>query len=275
MTTPETAAAAWRGPREAVTFFVIGLIAGLLSGMFGVGGGVVIVPALVFALRMAQKRASNTSLAVIVPVAVVGIVSYAVSGSLDASAWVPGLILGAGGVVGSIIGAKLLPLIPVAVLQLGFSGLMVIAIISLFLVIPTRGEPFPLTAWASVGLVFLGLAVGILSKLLGVGGGIIIVPVLLLIFGVSDLLARVTSLIAMVPTAIAGTVDSVRSGKADFVGAAFLALGAILTPPVGAWLAQTVDPFTGNVLFAIFLAGISIQLFLRGLKGLRAKEAGA
>ncbi|MGB4779563.1 sulfite exporter TauE/SafE family protein [Microbacterium sp.] len=258
-----------RTPRQIVSFLGIGLAAGLLSGMFGVGGGVIIVPALVLLVGMAQKRASNTSLAVIVPVAVVGIISYAVNGHLDPTAWVPGLILGAGGVIGSLIGAKLLPRVPVPALQLGFAALLVVAIVSLFLVVPSRGEPFPLGVWSALGLIVLGLAVGILSKLLGVGGGIIIVPALLLIFGVSDLLARATSLIAMVPTAVAGTIDSVRSGKADFVGAALLACGAILTPPLGAWLAQAVDPFTGNVLFAIFLAAIAVQLTVRGLKGLR------
>ena len=268
MTNPQSAAAR-RGAREIATFFGIGLVAGLLSGMFGVGGGVIIVPALVLLVGMAQKRASNTSLAVIVPVAVVGIISYAVSGHLNVTAWVPGLILGAGGVLGSLIGARLLPRVPVPVLQLGFAALLVVAIVSLFLVVPSRGEPFPLSVWSALGLVGLGLAVGVLSKLLGVGGGIIIVPALLLIFGVSDLLARATSLIAMVPTAIAGTVDSVRSGQADFVGAALLAVGAILTPPIGTWLAQAVDPFTGNALFAVFLAAIAVQLVVRGVKGLK------
>ena len=258
-----------RNARFFISCFAIGLVAGLLSGMFGVGGGIIIVPALVLTLQMAQKRASNTSLAVIVPVAVVGVISYAAGGHLDPSAWVPGLILGAGGVAGSFIGAKLLPKVPVPALQLGFAAMLVVAIISLFLVIPSRGEPFPLSPAAVIGLVVLGLAVGILSKLLGVGGGIIIVPTLLLLFGVSDLLARATSLIAMVPTAVAGTIDSIRSRQADFVAAAVVAAGAVLTPPVGAWLAQSVDPLTGNILFAVFLAAVAVQLVMRGIRGLR------
>ncbi|MBN9172149.1 MAG: sulfite exporter TauE/SafE family protein, partial [Microbacterium sp.] len=71
----------------------IGLVSGLMSGLFGVGGGTVIVPLLVLLLRFDQRLASGTSLAAVVPTAIVGVISYAVHGSV---AWIPAVILAAG-----------------------------------------------------------------------------------------------------------------------------------------------------------------------------------
>ena len=97
--------AAPRTARFVVLCIVIGLIAGLMSGMFGVGGGTVIVPLLVFLLGFDQKLAAGTSLAAIVPTATVGVISYGLNGTV---AWIPALILAAAAVVGSgavVVGA--------------------------------------------------------------------------------------------------------------------------------------------------------------------------
>ena len=75
-----SAATAHRSPRFVMSCIAVGLAAGLLSGLFGVGGGTVIVPMLVLLLGFDQKLASGTSLAAIVPTAVVGVISYAVMG---------------------------------------------------------------------------------------------------------------------------------------------------------------------------------------------------
>jgi uncharacterized membrane protein YfcA len=87
----------------------VGLAAGLLSGLFGVGGGTVIVPMLVLILAYGQKLASGTSLAAIVPTAAVGVISYAVH---DSVAWIPAVILAVGSVAGAQIGTWLLQSCP-------------------------------------------------------------------------------------------------------------------------------------------------------------------
>lgn len=79
MTSSEPAA---RTPRTILTCVGIGLAAGLLSGLFGVGGGTVIVPMLVLLLGFDQRRAAGTSLAAIVPMASVGVISYALHGAV-------------------------------------------------------------------------------------------------------------------------------------------------------------------------------------------------
>jgi uncharacterized protein len=253
-----------RGPRAVSLFIVIGLIAGLMSGLFGVGGGTVIVPLLVLLLHFDQRLAAGTSLAAIVPTSIVGVISYAVHGSV---AWVPALILAAGAVVGAQIGTWLLPRLSQTVLRWCFIGFLVAVIVSLFLVIPSRDAQLELT-WITVpGLVLLGLITGVLSGLLGVGGGIVVVPVLILLFGTSDLIAKGTSLLMMIPTAISGTVGNMRRRNVDLFAAALIGIAACTTTALGAWIATLVDPFVGNVLFAAYLVFIVVQMSIRTLRG--------
>ncbi|HMS38540.1 MAG TPA: sulfite exporter TauE/SafE family protein, partial [Arachnia sp.] len=81
-----------RVPRWLI-YVVVGLASGLMSGLFGVGGGTVIVPLLVLLAAFDQRLASGTSLAAIVPTAVIGVVSYAIMGEVS---W------GAAGLLGGV-----------------------------------------------------------------------------------------------------------------------------------------------------------------------------
>lgn len=108
----------------------IGLAAGVLSGLFGVGGGVIMVPAMVLLAGMAQQRASATSLASIVPIAVVGTFIFGMSDSVDLPA---AAVLIVGSLVGVQIGARLMARIGDDRLRIGFAVFMIaIAITMLF-----------------------------------------------------------------------------------------------------------------------------------------------
>jgi uncharacterized membrane protein YfcA len=270
MTAPDTA----RPPHDTrfyITCAAIGLLAGLLSGLFGVGGGTVIVPFLVLFLHFDQRLAAGTSLAAIVPTATVGVISYAVHGSV---AWIPALLLAAGAVVGAQVGTWLLPRLSLTVLRWAFVGFLVAVIISLFVVVPSRDAVLTLTWFSGVALVVLGVVTGILSGLIGVGGGIIVVPALMLLFGTSDLIAKGTSLLMMIPTAVSGTIGNVRRRNVDLVAAAIVGIAACTTTALGAWAATVLDPFVGNMLFAAYLVIIAVQMALRAWRG-RPRAAGA
>ncbi len=262
MTTPTA-----RPPRTA-RFYVLclatGLAAGLLSGLFGVGGGTVIVPLLVLLLRFDQRLAAGTSLAAIVPTAMVGVISYAATGSV---AWIPALILAGGAVIGAQGGTWLLPRVPVTALRWGFVGFLVVVIVTLFIVIPSRDAELPLTVGIGFALAGLGLITGVLAGLLGVGGGIIVVPALMLGFGTSDLIAKGTSLLMMIPTALSGTIGNVRRRNVDLLAAVLIGGAACTTTALGAWIATIVDPLVGNILFAAFLAFIAVQMALKAVRG--------
>ncbi|MBS0024282.1 sulfite exporter TauE/SafE family protein [Microbacterium paraoxydans] len=255
-----------RGPRAYAAFIGIGLLAGLLSGLFGVGGGTVIVPLLVLLLQFDQRLAAGTSLAAIVPTASVGVISYATTGSV---AWIPALILAAGAVVGAQIGTRLLPRISQTALRWGFVGFLVVVIVSLFLVIPSRDAVFELTWLTGIALVAVGVGTGILAGLIGVGGGVIVVPVLMLAFGTSDLVAKGTSLLMMIPTAVSGTVGNLRNRNVDLLAAVLIGVAACTTTALGAWLATIVDPTLGNLLFAAYLVVIAVQMALKAVRGRR------
>jgi uncharacterized membrane protein YfcA len=258
-----------RGPRAYTAFIGIGLIAGLLSGLFGVGGGTVIVPLLVLFLHFNQRLGAGTSLAAIVPTATVGVVSYAINGSV---AWIPALILAAGSVVGAQIGTRMLPKISQTVLRWFFVGFLVVVIVSLFLVIPSRDAEFELQLLNGIALVLVGVATGILAGLIGVGGGVIVVPILMLAFGTSDLVAKGTSLLMMIPTAISGTIGNLRNRHVDLVAAALVGVSACTTTALGAWLATLIDPQVGNMLFAAYLVVIAVQMAMKAIKGRKKKD---
>ncbi len=255
--------AAKRGARFWFTLVGIGLAAGLLSGMFGVGGGTVIVPLLVLLLGFDQRLAAGTSLAAIVPLAAIGVVFYAASGAVG---WLAGLILAAGAVVGAQIGTRLLRRVSQKLLRWGFVVFLVVVIVGLFIVVPSRDAQVELSPLLALGLLAVGVFTGIVAGLIGVGGGVIVVPFLMLAFGTSDLEARGTSLLMMIPTAISGTVGNLRHRNVDVGVAAVVGAAACTTTALGAWCATLIDPFTGNVLFAGFLTVIATQLAIKALR---------
>ena len=256
-----------RDARFVLSCIGVGLAAGLLSGLFGVGGGTVIVPMLVLLLRFDQRLAAGTSLAAIVPTAAVGVVSYAVHGSV---AWIPALILAAGAVVGAQIGTWLLPRVSLFALRWAFIAFLLGVIVSLFLVIPSRDAGLPLTVWSIIGLVVLGLITGTIAGLIGVGGGIIVVPALMLLFGTSDLIAKGTSLLMMIPTAISGTIGNLRRNNVDLPAAALIGVAACTTTALGAWIATLLDPLAANILFAVFIVFIATQMAVRTIRSRKA-----
>ncbi|MDT3315508.1 sulfite exporter TauE/SafE family protein [Microbacterium sp. KSW4-11] len=263
-TTPPVA----RTPRYYLGALGIGLLAGLMSGMFGVGGGTVIVPLLLTLLVFDQKRAAGTSLAAIVPTAAVGVVSYAAVGAV---AWVPALILAGAAVVGAQIGTWLLARLPQNAIRWGFIAFLVVVIVMLFIVVPSREAELPLTWLTGTGLAVLGVFTGVMAGLLGVGGGVIVVPALMFLFGTSDLVAKGTSLLMMIPTAISGTIGNLRRHNVDLVAAGVIGVAACTTTALGAWLATLVDPFTANVLFAVYLTFIAAQLSIKAVRAHRAR----
>jgi uncharacterized protein len=246
---------------------IIGLVAGFFSGLFGVGGGVIIVPLLIMLAQFDQRRASGTSLTAILPTAVAGAAGYAVRGEVD---WIAAICIAAGAVVGSFIGAWLLHRLPQGVLRWIFIVFLVLMAARMALFAPDRGASMEIDAGLVLALVGLGLLTGTLSGLLGVGGGVIVVPVLMIFFGMGDLVAKGTSLLMMIPTSVAGTVANVRRGNSDVRAAMILGLLAVPASLAGVAVATIVPPRLGTVLFAALLLFTAVQLAGRALRARRS-----
>ena len=249
-----------------------GLVGGLLSGMFGVGGGIVMVPMLMWWARMDQRRASTTSLVAIVPSAIVGSVGFGLNGEID---YFAAALIAVGAVIGAPIGAWLLRTLPLGWLRwLFISGLLIIAV-RLILVAPERGGSLEIDVLPIVGLVALGFVMGVASGMFGIGGGVIAVPLLIALFGMGDLVAKGTSLLAMIPSALSGTIANLRAGMVDVRQGLIVGIAAACASLGGVALAFLVPPQVAGVLFGILLLAVVAQLSVRAIRAQRAARAGA
>lgn len=247
---------------------LLGIVAGYLSGLFGVGGGVIVVPILLL-LGLDQRIAVGSSVAAILPTAIVGAAGYGLSGSVD---WIAGAMLALGIVAGAQFGSYLLNILPRDVLFWLFLSFMIVVVVSLWIVIPERDDEIELTILSSIALVLTGVVTGVLSALLGVGGGIIIVPVLIFFFGASDLIAKGTSLLMMVPGSISATIGNARRQNLNFRIAAYVGISACVASPLGLLTAHAISPFWSNVAFSVLMAGVAIQLLVKRLRTRKKKS---
>ncbi|WP_158865930.1 sulfite exporter TauE/SafE family protein [Leifsonia sp. AG29] len=252
--------------RPWFTIIVIGLVGGVLSGLFAIGGGIVMIPLLTMFARLNQRVAAATSLAAIVPTSIVGSVTYLIAGEVDLLA---GLLVSVGAVVGALAGTALLKRIPLTWLRWLFIVFILLVAARLFFLTPQRGHEVAFTPAIGVGYVILGVVMGVLSGLFGIGGGIIAVPALINVFGVSDLIAKGTSLIVMIPTSVVGTISNWRAKNVDIPTGLALGVAATVASIPGAALALALPPQLSSTLFGLLLIGVAAQLTWKAIKAQR------
>jgi uncharacterized membrane protein YfcA len=242
----------------------VGVLAGFLSGLFGVGGGILIVPGLVLLLRMDQRRAHGTSLAAIVPIALAGVAGYALADAVD---WAAGALLIIGAATGALIGTRALRTISETWLRGLFAVFLLLAAARLFFPFAEAIGRGPLDAAGVVGLIGLGLVSGGVAGLLGVGGGIVIVPALVLLFSVPDAVAKGTSLLVIIPTALVGTISNVRFTIANLSVAAVVGVVGVVSAFGASQLSTALPPRLSRILFAVLLVAVAAQLLVRLRRG--------
>ncbi|MGZ4124317.1 MAG: sulfite exporter TauE/SafE family protein, partial [Actinomycetota bacterium] len=220
-------------PLRFVLGILVGFVAGIGSGLFGVGGGVVTTPAVNVLLGGSAIEAVATPLPVIFPTSLVGAWTYYKAGevSLRAAGWgaltgIPGAILGA--YLTDFVNAHLV--LFVTALLLGWTGYQVI-----------RGRK-PRVAWekgTTPGWKYaaIGLAAGFTSGLLGVGGGIIMVPAFTVLIGMPLRRALGTSLVTISALVVPGTIVHWWLGHIDWAIFTALTVGVIPGARLGAKVA--------------------------------------
>jgi uncharacterized membrane protein YfcA len=108
----------------------------------------------------------------------------------------------------------------------------------------------------------IGLAAGSAAGLLGVGGGIVMVPAMVLLLGFDQHVAQGTSLVVIIPAALAGSVTHYRNGRVSLRDAALLAGGGVLGAALGSTLALSVDDALLRRMFAVFLLVVAVRMVL-------------
>lgn len=236
-----------------------GIGAGLLSGMFGLGGGIIIVPGLMFALRMDQRRAHGTSLAGVLPISMASIITYWTHDHIN---WSVALWLTIGSVAGALVGARLLAVLPKKTLTMLFVAVLAIAGIRMFFEIDSTGTTVVNVATAVV-LIIIGFFVGALAGMLGIGGGLITVPIMVVIFHVPPAVAKGTALAVVIPTALSGTIQNLANKNADLFAALLVSITGIFSAVAGGWVAAQMTPAVSNFLFAVLLIVIAGRMLLQ------------
>lgn len=112
------------------------------------------------------------------------------------------------------------------------------------------------------GLVLIGLAAGFLAGLLGVGGGILMVPAMVLLLGFDQHVAQGTSLLVIIPAALSGSYTHHRNGRLVLRDAAFLAAGGVIGAVAGSVFALSIEDLLLRRLFAAFLLIVGVRMLL-------------
>ena len=244
-----------------MTAFLLGLVTGMTSGLLGVGGGIVLVPLLGRFLALEQKRAQATSLAVLVLTATAAALAYGAVGSVDF-----GLAarLALGGIVGARLGAKAAHGLPSATLRRAFGVLELL--VGLRMLVPglPAGAWLALPGLAGAALeVASGFVTGALSGLLGVGGGVILVPILTLLFGVPQHEAQGVSLFMIIPTAFVGAWTQLRQGHVVRPLVPPIAVASVVTAIAAAAIAHQLPGQLLRQLFGGLLVAVGASMALR------------
>ena len=249
-------------PTDVAIGVGIGLVSGILSGLFGVGGGIVMTPGIQVLLGAPPIVALATPLPVIFPTALAGALTYRRDGEVDtrAAAWLVGP-----GLVGAVVGAWLTDLIDTTLLLLVTAILLASQAANILRGI-RPGVPHPTPRHASPPvLAAIGVVAGFISGLLGIGGGLVMVPLLAGRLGMPLKRALGTSLLAIVALVVPGTIVHAFLGHIDLGIFFVLAAGAVPGARLGAGLAlgareRTLRLVVGAGLLAIAVGYAVAQL---------------
>lgn len=244
---------------------LIGLVAGYLSGQFGIGGGIVTTPALRLLLAQPELIAVGTPLPVIIPTAVAGAVSYARKGLVDLRV---GAAIGAVGGAFSVLGAWGATLVGGDIVLIVTAVLIIYVAVDMGLAAMRHerqlhpGHPHAERQRSWRWLAGLGVVTGLYSGFLGLGGGFIVVPALVRIFAFPMKRAVGTSLVAVSLLAVPGTIAHYLLGNVDVGIALALSAGVVPGALLGAHVTAAAKERSVRIGFAALLLAVGLLLGL-------------
>lgn len=231
--------------------FLVGFLGGAFGGLVGLGGGTVMIPLMVGVLRLSQHKAHGTSLVAVFFTGLVGAFTYGLQGSLDLKA---AFFLALTAILTARLGARYAHGLPERELKRAF-GWFLVAVSFLLLLRPylapmglVRGEVLE-----DLTLLLAGALTGFLSGMMGVGGGTIMVPAMVLLLGMPQHTAQGTSLLAMVPASLVGAYTHLRLGNVEEKLALGLVPGVLVGTFFGGELAHFLPEGALRVVFAAVL----------------------
>jgi len=218
-----------------IELILVGIFIGTMAGFFGIGGGMILVPVLL-ALGFDIKGAIGISIVQMVFSSVFGSYLNHKKGTLIIG---EGLFVGIGGFVGGFIGGKVTHLVSDTILQFLFLGLLLFAMFRLFFS-KTHTDDSATKTLNKALLLFIGLVIGIFSITLGVGGSIILTPILVGILHYPIKKAVSAGLFFVVFSSIAGMISRLSTGTIDFHNGLVVAIASLIGVTLGIWMKEHV-----------------------------------
>lgn len=208
------------------------LAVGFSLGLLGGGGSILTVPILVYVLRMDAKPAIATSLIVVGVTSAAAMLPHVRAGRVNARV---GLAFGASSMAGAFLGGRLSRFVPSGVLLVAFALMMLVAGVAMLRGRATSSHATVVSRpWVRIFLV--GFAIGLLTGVIGAGGGFVIVPALTLLCGLAMPEAVATSLLVIALNSFSGFLGTMGSIQVDY-RLALLVTAASVTGSVGGALA--------------------------------------
>ena len=228
----------------------LSVVVGLAIGLLGGGGTILLLPLLVYVAGLETKEAIATSLLVVGVTSVFATITHARSGNVR---WRTGVLFGAAGMVGAYAGGLLSRFIPGWVLMLAFAAMMIATAVAML-----RPRTAAATGAARGSLPLLriiadGLVVGLVTGIVGAGGGFLVVPALALLGGLPMVAAVGTSVLVIAMKSFAGLAGYLSTVSIDWALAAGVSVTAVIGAVIGGRLAGKVDPAVLRTIFGWFV----------------------
>ncbi|SCL59651.1 sulfite exporter TauE/SafE family protein [Micromonospora peucetia] len=240
----------------------LAVLIGISLGLLGGGGSILAVPLLVYVADLPAKEAIATSLLVVGVTSAVGVLPHARSGRIR---WRTGLVFGAAGMVGAYAGGRLAEFVPAGVLLTGFALMMLATAIAMIRGRrPKAGRPA--AHELPVPRVLLdGVVVGLVTGLVGAGGGFLVVPALALLGGLPMPVAVGTSLVVIAMKSFAGLAGYLSSVSIDWGLAAAVTAAAVVGSLLGGRLAGRIPEDVLRKVFGWFVVVMGVFVLAQQL----------
>jgi uncharacterized protein len=232
----------------------LAVFVGIALGLLGGGGSILTVPLLAYVAGMDAKQAIATSLLVVGVTSAIGAVSHARAGRVQ---WRTGLIFGAAGMAGAYGGGLLAQFIPGTVLLIGFALMMIATAIAMLRGRKEVSAPSATYRMPVVKILAEGLVVGLVTGLVGAGGGFLVVPALALLGGLPMPVAVGTSLVVIAMKSFAGLGGYLSSVHINWTVALAVTAAAVVGALIGARVTAHVNPDALRKAFGWFVLAMS------------------
>ncbi len=251
--------------------WITGLLAGFAGGLLGIGGCSIVLPVLIMLYNYPEALAIGTTITAVILTALSGSMAHIRLKNFDKNTVI---LVGFSGSLGALMGDVVFISVSEKI------GLLDLVLGAAFIYTSLRmlyegvknkkharaiQDRVPGEWWKKA---LLGFIVGIITGIVGLGGGYVLVPSFMYLLGASMKIAIGTSLPSFLPLAIVSAIPKLLSGNADVLAAVLLGVGAIIGAQLGAKAVAKTDTRLLKILFGLLFLTVSIRFLIKGMTGL-------